>query len=260
MAAVSIPGPPGPPGAPGHPGLSSGVSKYMIVIKVHNCCNSRVVVSFCPGRILIKHTSKLCKNYLEKKKEVGILCVMEWPDLNLHVVALNTPQTGSMRGLIGVDAMCYKQAQAIKLKGTFRAFLSSTLQDLYSIVHSAQRSGVPIVNLKDEVLFDSWTDMFKDRRMNENVSIYSFDGKDVLRDDTWREKMVWHGSTREGQRDVNHMCESWRVSDQAVTGMAASLLRGSFTQQSPSSCSSSYAVLCIENSSFQTERKKSDSC
>uniref|UniRef100_A0A3B3DLN1 Collagenase NC10/endostatin domain-containing protein n=1 Tax=Oryzias melastigma TaxID=30732 RepID=A0A3B3DLN1_ORYME len=170
------------------------------------------------------------------------------PGPPLHVVALNTPQTGSMRGLIGVDAMCYKQAQAIKLKGTFRAFLSSTLQDLYSIVHSAQRSGVPIVNLKDEVLFDSWTDMFKDRRMNENVSIYSFDGKDVLRDDTWREKMVWHGSTREGQRDVNHMCESWRVSDQAVTGMAASLLRGSFTQQSPSSCSSSYAVLCIENS------------
>lgn len=64
------------------------------------------------------------------------------------MVALNTPQTGSMRGLIGVDAMCYKQAQAIKLKGTFRAFLSSTLQDLYSIVHSAQRGGVPIVNLK----------------------------------------------------------------------------------------------------------------
>ena len=29
-----------------------------------------------------KHTSKLCKNYLGKKQSVGILSVMEWPDLN----------------------------------------------------------------------------------------------------------------------------------------------------------------------------------
>uniref|UniRef100_A0A3B3H4M5 Collagenase NC10/endostatin domain-containing protein n=1 Tax=Oryzias latipes TaxID=8090 RepID=A0A3B3H4M5_ORYLA len=155
---------------------------------------------------------------------------------------------GSMHGLIGVDAMCYKQAQAIKMKGTFRAFLSSRLQDLYSIVHSAQRNAVPIVNLKDEVLFDSWINIFKEGKINENVSIYSFDGKDVLRDDTWPEKMVWHGSSHEGQRNVNNMCESWRVNDQAVTGMAASLLQGSFMQQSPSSCSSSHVVLCIENS------------
>uniref|UniRef100_A0A8C7WNX8 Collagenase NC10/endostatin domain-containing protein n=1 Tax=Oryzias sinensis TaxID=183150 RepID=A0A8C7WNX8_9TELE len=155
---------------------------------------------------------------------------------------------GSMHGLIGVDAMCYKQAQAIKMKGTFRAFLSSRLQDLYSIVHSAQRNAVPIVNLKDEVLFDSWINIFKGGKINENVSIYSFDGKDVLRDDTWPEKMVWHGSSHEGQRNVNNMCESWRVNDQAVTGMAASLLQGSFMQQRPSSCSSSHVVLCIENS------------
>uniref|UniRef100_H2L8W1 Collagenase NC10/endostatin domain-containing protein n=1 Tax=Oryzias latipes TaxID=8090 RepID=H2L8W1_ORYLA len=166
----------------------------------------------------------------------------------LHIIALNAPQSGSMHGLIGVDAMCYKQAQAIKMKGTFRAFLSSRLQDLYSIVHSAQRNAVPIVNLKDEVLFDSWINIFKEGKINENVSIYSFDGKDVLRDDTWPEKMVWHGSSHEGQRNVNNMCESWRVNDQAVTGMAASLLQGSFMQQSPSSCSSSHVVLCIENS------------
>lgn len=38
---------------------------------------------------------------------------------------------------------------------------------------------------QDEVLFDSWDAIFNDGRMKDNVSIYSFDGKDVLRDSTW---------------------------------------------------------------------------
>lgn len=38
---------------------------------------------------------------------------------------------------------------------------------------------------QDEVLFDSWDDIFSGGRMKENVSIYSFDGKDVLHDNTW---------------------------------------------------------------------------
>lgn len=66
----------------------------------------------------------------------------------LHLIALNSPQTGDMRGIHGVDFMCFTQAQALGLKGTFRAFLSSRLQDLHSIVRSADRDYVPIVNLK----------------------------------------------------------------------------------------------------------------
>lgn len=62
------------------------------------------------------------------------------------------------------------------------------------------------------------------------------------------EKMVWHGSTSGGQRHLDSYCESWRVSDRAVTGMATPLLSGSLMQQTSSSCSSSYIVLCVENS------------
>nr|XP_054603584.1 collagen alpha-1(XVIII) chain [Nothobranchius furzeri] len=153
-----------------------------------------------------------------------------------------------MRGNSGADFKCFSQAQAIGLKGTFRAFLSSKLQDIHSIVHRDDRENVPIVNLKDEVLFDNWNAIFSDGRMKDNVSIYSFNGKDVVRDDTWPEKMVWHGSTNGGQRHLDSFCESWRVSDRAVTGMATSLKSGSLTQQTSSSCSSSYVVLCVENS------------
>lgn len=68
----------------------------------------------------------------------------------LHLIALNSPQTGSMRGIRGADFLCFTQAQAIGMKGTFRAFLSARLQDLHSIVRRADRDRVPIVNLKVE--------------------------------------------------------------------------------------------------------------
>ncbi len=68
--------------------------------------------------------------------------------VQLHLIALNSPQVGNMRGIRGADFLCFQQARAIGLKGTFRAFLSSKLQDLYSIVRKSDRETLPIVNLK----------------------------------------------------------------------------------------------------------------
>lgn len=115
-----------------------------------------------------------------------------------------------MRGIRGADFLCFTQAQAIGMKGTFRAFLSSRLQDLHSIVRKADRERIPILNLKvpfpsavihtcstgnlsdlifplhqDEVLFDSWDAIFKEGRIKEGVPIYSFDSRDVLSDASW---------------------------------------------------------------------------
>uniref|UniRef100_A0A3P8TNX6 Collagenase NC10/endostatin domain-containing protein n=1 Tax=Amphiprion percula TaxID=161767 RepID=A0A3P8TNX6_AMPPE len=178
---------------------------------------------------------------------VGVVNVCHRPQL--HLVALNSPQTGAMRGIRGADFMCFTQAQAIGMKGTFRAFLSARLQDLQSIVRKADRDSLPVVNLKDEVLFDSWDAIFNDGRMKDGVPIYSFDGRDVLNDSAWPEKTMWHGSTSGGQRHVDSFCETWRVGDRALTGMASPLQGGGgLLQQSSSSCSSSYIVLCIENS------------
>lgn len=175
----------------------------------------------------------------------------------LHIIALNAPQTGNMRGIRGADYLCFQQARAVGLKGTFRAFLSSKVQNLYTIVRRVDRDNFPIVNLKDQVLFDSWESMFGDNtnKMRENVPIYSFDGRDTLRDSAWPEKMVWHGSSYKGHRLTNHYCETWRTGDHAVSGMASSLQSGQLLQQSSSSCSGLYIVLCIENA-FTTHSKK----
>ncbi|KAK2089723.1 hypothetical protein P7K49_032389 [Saguinus oedipus] len=105
----------------------------------------------------------------------------------LHLVALNSPLTGSMRGIRGADFQCFQEARAVGLAGTFRAFLSSRLQDLYSIVRRADRAAVPIVNLKDELLFPSWEALFSGSEglLKPGARIFSFDGKDVLRHPTW---------------------------------------------------------------------------
>lgn len=66
----------------------------------------------------------------------------------LHLVALNHPLKGDMRGIRGADFQCYQQARAMGLTSTYRAFLSSHLQDLATIVRKADRTGMPVVNLR----------------------------------------------------------------------------------------------------------------
>ncbi|MEQ2248389.1 hypothetical protein ILYODFUR_018687 [Ilyodon furcidens] len=156
-----------------------------------------------------------------------------------------------MRGIRGADFLCFQQARAVGLKGTFRAFLSSKLQDLYTIVRRSDRDGFPIMNLKNQVLLSSWDSIFSEdsSKMRENVPLYSFDGRDILRDSAWPEKMVWHGSSEKGHRQMDHYCETWRAGEHAVMGLASSLQSGRLLQQTPSICSGSYVVLCIENAS-----------
>lgn len=64
--------------------------------------------------------------------------------LQLHLVALNTPFSGDIRA----DFQCFQQARAAGLLSTYRAFLSSHLQDLSTVVRKAERYSLPIVNLK----------------------------------------------------------------------------------------------------------------
>lgn len=70
----------------------------------------------------------------------------------LHLVALNAPFSGDMRGIRGADFQCYQQARAMGLTATYRAFLSSHLQDLATIVKKGDRYNMPVINLKVQLL------------------------------------------------------------------------------------------------------------
>lgn len=66
----------------------------------------------------------------------------------LRLVALNAPLKGDMHGIRGADFQCYQQARSMGLTATYRAFLSSHLQDLATIVRKADRTDMPVVNLR----------------------------------------------------------------------------------------------------------------
>lgn len=168
----------------------------------------------------------------------------------LHLVALNSAQSGGLRGIRGADFQCFQQARAAGLSGTFRAFLSSRLQDLHSIVRRADRTAVPIVNLKDEPLFPSWEALFSgsEAQLKPGARLFSFDGRDVLRHPAWPQKSVWHGSDPSGRRLTESYCETWRTEAPGTVGQASPLQAGRLLAQKATSCHSPLVILCIENS------------
>uniref|UniRef100_A0A8B9EVA8 Collagen alpha-1(XV) chain-like protein n=1 Tax=Amazona collaria TaxID=241587 RepID=A0A8B9EVA8_9PSIT len=136
----------------------------------------------------------------------------------LHLVALNLPSSGDIRA----DFQCFQQAQLAGLTSTYRAFLSSHLQDLVTVVRKTDRH-LPIVNLKGETLFSNWNSIFNGNggQFNIHVPIYSFDGRNVMTDPSWPQKVIWHGSTTNGIRLVSNYCEAWHTADTGATGQAS---------------------------------------
>ena len=63
------------------------------------------------------------------------------------MAALNSPQTGDFNGVRGADYECYRQSRRANMRGTFRAFIASRVQNLDSIVRYKD-SKLPIVNIK----------------------------------------------------------------------------------------------------------------
>uniref|UniRef100_A0A1A8RD40 Collagen, type XV, alpha 1b n=1 Tax=Nothobranchius rachovii TaxID=451742 RepID=A0A1A8RD40_9TELE len=168
---------------------------------------------------------------------------------SLHLVALNAPLRGDMRGIRWADFHCYQQARSVGLTSTYRAFLSSHLQDLATIVRKADSNHFPVVNLRGDVLFSSWVSIISGSGgiFDPSTPIYSFDGRNVMTDSAWPEKLVWHGSSPAGIRLTSNYCEAWRTADMAVTGQAALLQTGLLLGQHARSCSNHYIVLCVEN-------------
>ncbi|OXB52976.1 hypothetical protein ASZ78_011727, partial [Callipepla squamata] len=164
----------------------------------------------------------------------------------LHLVALNSPFSGDMRA----DFHCFQQAQQAGLMTTYRAFLSSHLQDLVTVVRKTDRYNLPIVNLKGETLFNNWESIFNGNggEFNIHVPIYSFDGRNVMTDPIWPQKIIWHGSTTNGIRLVSNYCEAWHTADLAAMGQASPLKMGKLLDQKAYSCNNQFIVLCIENS------------
>lgn len=79
--------------------------------------------------------------------------------------------------------------------------------------------------------------------------IYSFDGRNVLADSTWPQKVVWHGADRFGARNIDGYCDAWNSNQRHRFGIGSPFARGKLLDQEKYSCNNPFIVLCIEVSS-----------
>ncbi|XP_070207667.1 collagen alpha-1(XV) chain-like [Littorina saxatilis] len=166
----------------------------------------------------------------------------------LQLVALNTPVTGRMRGVRGADYLCHRQARSAGMNGTYRAFLSNGAQNLESIIYYSRDRQIPITNKAGQMLFNSWEDLVNGAggHFNNDVPLFSFDGKDVMNDSTWPQKFVWHGSSKKGGKMDGHLCKQWYSRNGESLGMASSLNKHMLLDQDDFACNNSFVVLCIQ--------------
>lgn len=100
------------------------------------------------------------------------------------MIALSQPFSGNLHGLRGADLQCYREARAAGYTTTFRAMLSSNVQDLVRIVHSVDFD-TTVVNVAGHHLFPSWRSFVNGAQMNPHAKLFSFDRHDVLNDSRW---------------------------------------------------------------------------
>ncbi|XP_042870468.1 collagen alpha-1(XV) chain-like isoform X1 [Penaeus japonicus] len=175
----------------------------------------------------------------------------------LRLAALNQPYSGDMHGVRGADYSCYREARRAGLRGTFRAFLTSRVQNLDSIVRYSDRN-LPVVNTKGEVLFNTWREIFSGTGgvFSQKPRIFSFDGKEILTNSAWPQKYIWHGSDLLGERSLSSYCDAWNSESRDVVGLASSLLKNRLLSQDRLGCHNSFAVLCIEATSQARYRRR----
>ncbi|ESO98499.1 hypothetical protein LOTGIDRAFT_142841, partial [Lottia gigantea] len=173
----------------------------------------------------------------------------------LHLIALNQPKRGDMHGIRGADYECHRQARKAGFRGTYRAFLSTQTQDVDSIIYKLDRK-IPIVNSKDEMIFNSWDDLVNGAGgyFNNKSTIYSFDGKDIMHDPAWPQKIIWHGSNRNGQLMKDEYCNKWHSMSRNKMGLGSSLMKNMLLDSEQYSCNNAFIVLCVENTSQRNLR------
>jgi len=128
--------------------------------------------------------------------------------------ALNNGHNGNLGGITGADALCNQQAAAANITGTWKAFLSSSTQNVKDIVPQALQQ-LPVKNLLGGEMYANWNAMFGPNVITWTViqDLKSFDGKDVDENQganpEWTDADGWHGSNTDGTVATNFTCNDW---------------------------------------------------
>jgi len=173
-------------------------------------------------------------------------------------VALNNAHNGNLGGIAGADAMCAAEASAAGFGGTWRAFLSSSTQQI-SAFFSGSATSYPVINRNSVQVKASWAAWISNGNTNwGSVDLFAFDGKEVDEgtgaSPDWSDADGWHGSNADGTAHATDNCSDWTSTsgngkngewDGGCSWHWSCSNHRLFKYPETHSCTSTLAVLCI---------------
>ena len=204
----------------------------------------------------------------------------------LHLAAIDFPVSGQLGGVGAYDGLCQREAKRLGVAGYYQAFMASSFVNLRSLINFHPDLSVPIVNIKNQKLFDSWGDIFEGdggllrfhhhhhhhlnrHRLHRHrqrrhyhvpkLTIYTFGGYDIFKNPENRfkpkERFIWHGANSTGHTVHASNCDTWRQSskkrDAISTGRGSPVdsRHRAIVNERDFDCSRRGIVLCIETTS-----------
>ena len=167
----------------------------------------------------------------------------------IMMVALNEGHNGNLGGIVGANSLCTTQANTAGLFGTWRAFLSSSTQNVKDLFLGAEAS-LPVVTKDNVQIFTSWNQIFVVGTGSWSGSklLQSFAGVNVDENSSivppWDDADGWHGSTSLGVATTN-TCLDWTSSSSANFGSCGELDFYQLLKLETRACNITMAVVCV---------------
>lgn len=164
------------------------------------------------------------------------------------MAALNEAHNGNLGGISGANALCASQATAAGYGGTWRAFLSSSTQNVRDLI-TGTNATLPVVNLRGENMWSSWNTVFTQPTWNSTaIWLYAFDGRYVNEGQAnpdWFDADGWHGSTAAGSVSTGVTCSDWTSAATGVRGANGEWDFRMMFNGETTVCSTTLAVACV---------------
>lgn len=162
------------------------------------------------------------------------------------IAALNEAHDGNLGGIAGANALCATQAQAAGKTGTWKAFLSSSTQNVKDLI-TGTAAAYPVVNLNGGVMFPSWAGIFVSGTWPSSTGyLVTFDGKVVNEGQTvpdWSDAHGWTGSTVAGIATTS-TCADWTSTTGSGTTGEWDFYH--LVQSASKTCATTVAVACVQ--------------
>ncbi len=191
------------------------------------------------------------------------------PLKSVVIAGLHNAHNGNLGGLTGADALCNKEAKAAGRTEVFKAFLSSSKQHVKDLITGSNATGLPVVNIKGQKLFNSWADIF-DGSYSYSPTLFTFHNR-LIDENTgaspdWYDADGWTGSSTTGTYVSGKSCNDWTSASSSVLGQNTEVDARQMLRQEQTVCSRTLAVLCVsvkgalEDPTYGTASNPAASC